>query len=117
MMGSTFGYDYTSIHHRFQVALQSPTVDLGAQVFKILYGQISVLLDVADGLGLTARKSMLFDEYVPSDGLFATVSDLGKLGCQTFDEVFPTSRSCPFRALGRSGSPGRKQACPGRNIR
>jgi len=85
--------DQTSVHHGLHVPLQRPTIDLGTQLLEILDGQAAVLQDVAEGLGLAVRKSVRFDEHVPTNSLLAALPHLGKLGGQPLDEVFqPTGQ-------------------------
>jgi hypothetical protein len=78
--------------------LQGSTGDIRAQPLETLDGQAAVLQDVSEGLDLTVRKPVLFDEHIPADGLLAALPDLGKLSGQSFVEVF-------------------NPAGPGRNIR
>ena len=86
-MGFTFADDQAVVHHRLQVPLQRPAVDIGTQALEILDGQAAVLQDVSEGHGLAVRKAVFLDENIPADGSLPTVFDLGKLCAQTFNKI------------------------------
>ena len=52
MMGFILSDNQASVHHYLQVPLERPTVYFGAQTLEILVGQVTVLQDVGEGLGL-----------------------------------------------------------------
>ena len=76
------------VHHGPQVPLQRPPVDLGAQALEILDSQAAVLRNVSECLGLAIRKARFLDERIPVHGPLPALSDFGKLGGQSLDELF-----------------------------
>ena len=90
IMCLTFDQEQSSLDHLFQVSLKSSAVDLWTLALEVLDCQTAVLQHVLDGLRLSTRKAVPFDQNIAPNRQFPTLFDLGQLGGQALDEVLLT---------------------------
>ena len=80
-------HDQFLVEYPFQVPLQTAAVDGRAERLEILDGQLAVLNEVAQRLGLAVVQAVLLDQHVAADDLLAAFAHFDHLGFQAGDEV------------------------------